>query len=134
MAGCIFCKIAGGQVPSDVVWQDEHAVAFRDIRPQAPVHVVFIPRRHVVSFAEVTSTDGAFLASVGVGIRTVAEAEGIARSGFRVLSNNGPDGGQEVGHLHLHLLGGRALGPMLSPEVGATRSAGARDEARRKER
>lgn len=114
MADCIFCKIAAGEIPADIVWQDEHAVAFRDIRPQAPVHVVFIPRRHVLSFAEVTGADAPFLASLGTGIRAVAEAQGIAQTGFRVLSNNGPDGGQEVAHLHVHLLGGRPLGPMLS--------------------
>ena len=113
MADCIFCKIAAGEIPAEIVWQDEHAVAFRDIRPQAPVHVVFIPRRHVRSFAEVTGADAAFLASLWAGIRAVAEAQGIAQTGFRVLSNNGPDGGQEVAHLHVHLLGGRALGPML---------------------
>ncbi|MBI5017177.1 MAG: histidine triad nucleotide-binding protein [Deltaproteobacteria bacterium] len=134
MADCIFCKIAAGDIPAQVVWQDEHAVAFRDIRPQAPVHVVFIPRRHVVSFAHVTSADGPFLGSLGVGLRAVAEAEGIAETGFRVLSNNGPHGGQEVAHLHVHLLGGRPLGPMLRQEVGVSRSAGTRgsDEARRR--
>jgi histidine triad (HIT) family protein len=113
MADCIFCKIAAGQIPAQVVWQDEHALAFRDIHPQAPVHVLFIPKQHVGSFAEVTEAQGAFLASLGAGLRAVAEAEGVAQTGFRVLSNNGPDGGQEVPHLHVHLVGGRALGPML---------------------
>jgi histidine triad (HIT) family protein len=114
MADCIFCKIAAGQIPAQIVWQDEHALAFRDIHPQAPVHVLLIPKRHIESFAEVSDADGAFLTSLGVGLRRVAEAEGVAQTGFRVLSNNGPHGGQEVPHLHVHLLGGRGLGPMLA--------------------
>lgn len=114
MEDCLFCKIAAGLIPAQVVWQDENAVAFRDIHPQAPVHVLLVPRRHVASFAEVTDAEAGFLVSLGRGLRAVAEAEGVAASGFRVLSNNGPDGGQEVGHLHVHLLGGRELGPMLT--------------------
>lgn len=114
MEDCIFCKIAAGRIPAQIVWQDDNALAFRDIHPQAPVHVLFIPRRHVGSFADVTDAEAGFLASLGVGLRAVAEAEGVAASGFRVLSNNGPDGGQEVPHLHVHLLGGRDMGPMIS--------------------
>ncbi len=111
MADCIFCRIAAGEIPAQIVWQDENAVGFRDIRPQAPVHVVFIPRRHAVSFGDLD--DPAFLVSLGKALRDVAKAEGVAESGYRLLSNNGEDGGQEVMHLHLHLVGGRPLGPML---------------------
>ena len=93
--------------------EELEVVAFNDIHPIAPVHVLIIPKRHIESFSAVTDADRAFLASLGVGLRKVAEAEGVAQTGFRVLSNNGPDGGQEVAHLHVHLLGGRALGPML---------------------
>jgi histidine triad (HIT) family protein len=110
---CLFCKIAAGQVPADLVWQDEHAVAFRDIRPQAPVHVLFVPRAHVVTFADLEPSHG-FLPSLAKGVRSVAAAEGVHETGYRLLSNNGPDGGQEVMHLHVHLLAGRPLGPMLA--------------------
>jgi len=113
MADCVFCKIGAGQIPTQFVWQDEHAVAFRDIRPLAPTHVVIIPRRHAQTFGDLGDRDSGFLSSLGKAIREIAEAEGVAATGYRILSNNGHDGGQEVPHLHLHLLGGRELGPML---------------------
>jgi len=113
MGDCIFCKIVSGEIPTERVWEDEHAVAFRDIRPQAPVHVLFVPREHVVTFADLGAGHG-FLGSLARGVRAVAVAEGIAETGYRLISNNGSDGGQEVMHLHVHLLGGRPLGPMLA--------------------
>ncbi len=111
MSDCIFCKIVAGEIPADVVWQDGNAMAFRDIRPQAPVHVVIVPRRHCVNFNDLA--DDPFMASLAVGIREVARDAGVAESGYRVMVNNGPDGHQEVFHLHVHVLGGRPLGPML---------------------
>jgi histidine triad (HIT) family protein len=114
MSECIFCRIASGTIAADVRWQDEHAMAFRDIDPQAPVHVIFIPKRHLRSFEDVEERDAPFLASLGRGIREVARAEGVAASGYRLLCNNGPDAGQEVAHLHLHLVGGKPLGRMLA--------------------
>jgi len=88
-------------------------VAFRDIRPVAPVHVLFVPREHVVTFADLEPGHG-FLASLARGVRAVAAAEGVDGTGYRLISNNGPEGGQEVMHLHVHLLGGRHLGPMVT--------------------
>ena len=113
MAQCIFCRIAAGEIPAQIVWQDDHALAFRDVHPQAPVHVLFVPKRHVESFADLGEAALPFLSSLGRGIREVVEAEGVGRSGYRLLSNNGPDAGQEVPHVHVHLLAGRDLGPML---------------------
>lgn len=113
MADCVFCKIVAGQIPADVVWEDANALAFRDIRPQAPTHVIVIPRRHAETFGDLGEGDAGFLSSLGKAIREIAEAEGVSGSGYRVLSNNGRDGGQEVPHLHVHLLGGRDMGPMV---------------------
>ncbi len=113
MAECIFCKIVSGEIPADKVWEDDHAVAFRDIRPIAPVHVLIVPRAHRESFADLTAEDAPFLASLARAIGEIAEKEGVARSGYRLISNTGPDAGQGVLHLHVHLLGGRPLGPML---------------------
>jgi histidine triad (HIT) family protein len=113
MADCVFCKIARGEIPADIVWQDEHTVAFRDVHPQAPVHVLLIPRSHVESFGHLRDSDAPFLSSLARGIREVAIAEGVDGTGYRLLSNNGPNGGQEVLHLHVHLLGGRGMGPMV---------------------
>jgi histidine triad (HIT) family protein len=113
LSSCIFCKIATGEIPAEIVWQDEHAVAFRDVQPQAPVHILIIPRRHIESFAGLGEPEVPFLQSLGRAIRELAREEGVQRSGYRILSNNGPDAGQEVLHLHCHLLGGRELGPML---------------------
>jgi histidine triad (HIT) family protein len=118
MTDCIFCKIAGGRIPAEVVWQDEHAMAFRDIQPLAPVHVLFIPKRHLETFAELADGGGAVLLSLARGIKEVVVSEGLTRTGYRILSNNGPDAGQEVLHAHIHLLGGRDLGPMLTETKG----------------
>ncbi len=118
MADCIFCKIVSGEIPAEVVWQDDHVLVFRDIRPLAPVHVLIVPRVHRETFADLTDADAPVLTSLARAVREVAEAEGVARSGYRLISNTGPDGGQEVMHLHVHLIGGRPLGPMLARSGG----------------
>jgi histidine triad (HIT) family protein len=110
MSDCLFCKIRDGALPAKLVHQDEHAVAFRDINPQAPTHVVIIPRRHIASLSEVGADDAALVGHLHVVARQLAESEGIAQRGYRVLFNTGRDAGQTVFHLHLHLLGGRAMG------------------------
>ncbi|HEU0167929.1 MAG TPA: histidine triad nucleotide-binding protein [Chloroflexota bacterium] len=103
---CIFCRIAAGQIPSDVVYQDQHVTAFRDLNPQAPTHVLVIPNVHVASIAELDDADLSHqLLRAAV---HVAEQEGLT-NGFRVLTNSGPDAGQSVEHLHWHVLGGRHL-------------------------
>ncbi len=114
MADCIFCKIVAGEIPADKVWEDDHVLAFRDIQPIAPTHVLVIPKVHVESFADVDEIRAPFLASLARAVREVAAAEGVDTTGYRLLANTGPDAGQEVMHLHVHLLGGRPLGPMLS--------------------
>lgn len=107
---CIFCRIAAGEVPAEIVWQDEQVVAFKDINPQAPVHVVIIPRKHVSSLAGTTSEDTQMLGAILGAAKTVATEQGVSESGYRVVTNCGPDALQTVQHLHFHVLGGRRLG------------------------
>jgi histidine triad (HIT) family protein len=104
---CIFCRIVAGTIPSTTVAANEHAVAFRDLHPQAPVHVLVIPRRHVASLA--VADDPAELGHLLALAAEVARAEGVGDSGYRVVTNIGDEGGQTVGHLHLHVLGGRQM-------------------------
>ena len=106
---CLFCSIAAGEVPATLVHEDDIVLAFRDINPQAPTHVLVIPREHIRSAAELTpAQDPLWARLLHVGQR-VAEADGIDESGFRIVTNIGRDGGQTVDHLHLHVLGGRPM-------------------------
>src|SRR5579884_4102923 len=107
---CLFCKIAAGEIPSNIVYRDDTVVAFRDINPQAPQHILLIPRRHIESMANLTSEDGPILASIYTTASRLARELGIEQSGYRFLTNVGLDAGQSVFHLHFHLLGGRPLG------------------------
>jgi histidine triad (HIT) family protein len=107
MADCIFCRIAAGEAPARVVAEDDDVIAIEDIAPQAPVHVLVIPRRHVADVREV-GEDGLMARLVSTA-NWVAALEGVAGGGYRLVVNVGPDGGQQVPHLHLHVLGGRAL-------------------------
>jgi histidine triad (HIT) family protein len=111
-ADCLFCRIVAGEVPAEVVRDDEHTLAFRDINPQAPTHVLVIPKRHIENAATVTSADGDLLAAMLEAAREVARSEGICTPdrGYRLVFNVGPDALNSVPHLHLHLLGGRAFG------------------------
>lgn len=104
---CLFCKIAAGQVPATIVYRDDHAVAFRDLNPQAPTHVLIIPREHVPNATE-AATAGVWEAVMAVAAR-VARQEGVHDRGYRLVVNCGPDAGQTVDHLHVHVLGGRAM-------------------------
>ena len=108
MDGCIFCKIAAGEIPSTKVYEDELVLAFRDIAPQAPTHILVIPKTHIPSVAAITGENSALVAHIFEVIARVAEAEGLA-NGYRVVSNCGPDAGQTVHHLHFPILGGREL-------------------------
>ncbi len=106
---CIFCQIVAGNIPSDILYQDEEVIAFRDINPQAPTHLVIIPRMHIPSLANLSEAQ---LPVIGRMINTaneLAKKEGISESGYRVAINCGEQGGQLVPHLHMHLLGGRRL-------------------------
>ena len=108
MDGCIFCKIAAGEIPSTKVYEDEQVLAFRDIAPQAPTHILVIPKTHIPSVAAISAENSGLVAHIFEVIARVAEAEGLA-NGYRVVSNCGPDAGQTVHHLHFHILGGREL-------------------------
>ncbi|MFD5824838.1 histidine triad nucleotide-binding protein [Lentzea sp. NPDC060358] len=103
---CLFCRIVAGEVPATVVHETKTTLAFRDIQPKAPVHVLLIPREHVPNAVDL---DGDRLGDLFAAAKEVAESEGVADSGYRLLFNTGPDSGQEVFHAHLHLLGGQKL-------------------------
>jgi histidine triad (HIT) family protein len=109
---CIFCKIVEGSVPSKKVWENDKVVAFQDIQPQAPVHILIIPKKHVASMNDVTQEDADWLADIHLAAREIAEQFGVNESGYRLINNCGPDAGQVVFHLHFHLLGGEKLGPL----------------------
>ncbi|HEY8447049.1 MAG TPA: histidine triad nucleotide-binding protein [Thermomicrobiales bacterium] len=113
-AECVFCKIVRGELGTELVAESPNAVAFRDIQPQAPTHVLVVPRRHISSLRELGSDDDALTGELLRLAVKVAEQEGITDSGFRVLTNTGPDAGQTVHHLHFHVLGGRPLRPGLA--------------------
>ena len=111
MSECIFCKIVRGDIPADVVYEDEVSLAFRDINPQAPVHVLVIPKEHIPALAEADPVKHeALLGHLLLVAKRVADLEGISESGFRIVINNGKDAGQAVDHLHVHVLGGREMG------------------------
>ncbi|MCO5992458.1 histidine triad nucleotide-binding protein [Actinoallomurus rhizosphaericola] len=107
---CLFCKIVSGEVPADVVRETDRTIAFRDINPQAPTHVLVIPRDHHPTAAALAARDGDLLAEIVREARQVAAAEGIEETGYRVVFNTGPGAGQTVFHVHAHVLGGRGLG------------------------
>jgi histidine triad (HIT) family protein len=109
MAGCLFCGIIEGRVPANVVYQDERVVAFTDIRPQAPVHLLIIPRKHVAGVLDAAAEDQDLIGAIFAVAARLAQEHGIADSGFRVVVNSGSDAGQSVFHLHYHLLGGRRM-------------------------
>lgn len=107
---CIFCKIAGGEIPVKKLYEDERAVAIADINPQAPIHVLIVPREHIVSLAEVSSSDQEkTLVGHLHGIANQLARQHDLNRGYRIVINTGPDGGQTVSHLHVHLLGGRQM-------------------------
>jgi histidine triad (HIT) family protein len=110
---CLFCRIVAGKIPSDIVYQDEDFLAFRDIEPQAPKHVIIVPKTHITSLAELTEKQQGLVGRLIILARNLAEGEGIAKSGYRLAINCGPEGGQVVPHLHLHLIGGRRLNDQL---------------------
>ena len=107
--GCLFCRIVAGEIPSNLVYEDDMVIAFRDINPRAPTHVLVIPRRHVPDVDHLTDADGELLARLFGAVRAVAAEVGL-ETGYRVVTNVGEDAGQTVFHLHLHLLGGRSMG------------------------
>ena len=109
MSECIFCRIVERTIPSKIVFEDDQVVAFEDVNPQAPVHVLVVPRRHVASIAELQAVDAGLLGHLMVTGAAIAKQKGIAESGYRAVVNTGKNGGQTVFHLHLHILGGRPM-------------------------
>lgn len=110
----IFSKIIAREIPADILFQDERVTAFKDINPAAPVHILIVPNKEIPTAADVTPEDEGTLGHMVVVARQIAEQLGIAESGYRLIINCKHDGGQEVYHLHMHLVGGHRLGPMLS--------------------
>ena len=108
MSNCLFCSIANGTIPSNKVYEDDRILAFRDISPEAPVHIVIIPKQHISNILEIDYSDNLGQKMLEVAAK-IAKDEGIAESGFRIVNNCNADGGQTVFHLHFHLLGGRNL-------------------------
>lgn len=109
MADCLFCRMASGEITPDIVYQNDDVLAFRDINPQAPTHVLVIPRRHVSSINELTEADKELVGKLYLAAQAVAQNEGIGESGYRTVMNCGEEGGQTVFHIHLHVLGGRRM-------------------------
>lgn len=109
MAECIFCKIVAGESPSERIYRDDGVTAFRDIHPVAPVHVLIVPNRHIGSVNDLTEADETLIGHLFMVARSLAQQEGIDRTGYRLITNTGPHGGQAVFHLHLHLLGGQRM-------------------------
>ncbi|MGO4211289.1 histidine triad nucleotide-binding protein [Terriglobus sp. 2YAB30_2] len=105
---CLFCKVVAGEIPAKKVYEDANLLAFHDIDPKAPTHILLVPRRHINSLAAICSEDAGTMAELLCAVPTIAAQLGLT-NGFRTVINTGPDGGQTVGHLHLHILGGRQM-------------------------
>jgi len=109
----LFTKIINGEIPADIVYQDDQVTAFRDIAPQAPVHILIVPAKEIPTVNDVNSEDEQLIGHMFTVARKIAEKEGVAQDGYRLMINCNKDGGQEIFHLHMHLFGGKPLGPML---------------------
>lgn len=109
MQDCVFCKIVERQSPADILYEDDQVLAFRDARPAAPTHLLIVPKRHIPSVNELNQTDEALVGSLFSTARLLAEQEQVHQSGYRLIVNTGPDSGQAVFHIHMHLLGGQRM-------------------------
>ena len=112
----IFSKIIAGEIPADIVYQDEQVTAFRDIDPKAPVHILIVPNKEIPTVNDISETDEQLIGHMFIAAKRIAAQEGAAENGYRLLVNCNRDGGQEVFHLHMHLFAGRPLGPMLAKQ------------------
>ncbi|UCC90520.1 MAG: histidine triad nucleotide-binding protein [Dehalococcoidia bacterium] len=110
---CIFCQIVAGKVPGEILYQDEKVIAFRDINPQSPTHLIIIPKKHIPSLAHLSEAESSLIGDMVTVANQLARREGISESGYRLVINCGKQGGQLVPHLHMHLLGGRKLSDTL---------------------
>lgn len=113
MENCIFCKIIRREIPSTIVYEDEKVLAFNDIQPVAPIHVLIVPKQHIESVKKLTEENASILMDIHLAANKIAEKLGISDKGYRLINNCGPDAGQTVLHLHYHLLGGKDLGPKI---------------------
>ena len=113
MENCLFCKIIKGEIPSTKVYEDEEILAFKDINPAAPIHILVIPKKHIISLAHLEKEDEIIVGKIYTVINKIAEEQGVKEKGYRVIVNCGKDGGQEVMHLHFHLLAGTQLGEKI---------------------
>ena len=113
MGDCIFCKIINKEIPSEIVYEDEKVIAFKDINPAAPIHILVIPKKHIVSLAHMEKEDEVVVGKIYGVINKIAKEQGFKENGYRVIVNCGEDGGQEVAHLHFHLLAGKKLGDKI---------------------
>ncbi|MDD5258459.1 MAG: histidine triad nucleotide-binding protein [bacterium] len=109
MTECLFCKIIEKKIPAKIAYEDDKVLAFHDISPKAPVHILIIPKKHISAVNELTDQDGEIIGYLHLIAKKLAKENKIDKSGFRLVINNGPDAGQAVGHIHLHVLGGRKL-------------------------
>lgn len=113
MEDCLFCKIANGEIPSEKVYEDDEILAFKDINPAAPIHILVIPKKHITSLAHMEKGDEVIIGKIYAVINKIAEDNGFKENGYRVIVNCGKDGGQEVMHLHFHVLAGTQLGEKI---------------------
>ncbi len=114
MENCLFCKIVKGEVPSEKVYEDDKVLAFKDINPATPIHVLVIPKKHYENVLDVKEEDKEIIADIFQAINKIAEKLGVEKDGFRIISNCGKDAGQEVMHLHMHILAGKSLGAKIA--------------------
>ncbi len=113
MEDCIFCKISKGEIPSEKVYEDEEVLAFKDIHPAAPIHILVIPKKHIAKVTDIMPEDEALVGKMYTVINKIAKEQGFAEDGFRIIINCGRDAGQEVMHLHFHILAGTKMGPKI---------------------
>ena len=106
---CLFCKILNGDIPADIIYQDDDVIGFKDVNPQAPTHVLFIPRKHIATVNDLTEQDAVLVGKLYLAAKTVANESGFAEEGYRLVMNCNAGAGQTVFHIHLHMLAGRAL-------------------------
>ncbi|OSS41740.1 HIT family hydrolase [Desulfurella amilsii] len=114
---CIFCKVANKELPSKIEYEDEKYMAFYDINPKAPIHLLIIPKKHIENLNDIDESDIGIISDMALIAKNLAKKLGIDKSGYRVVINNGPDSGQEVYHIHMHLLGGNFLGSKLFAKI-----------------
>ncbi len=115
MKNCLFCKIIKGEIPAEIIWQNDEIFAFKDIHPLAPVHILIIPKKHISSVIELQDSDEKLMGKMIMAAKMLAEKQGIAKNGYKLLFRVGSHGGQEVPHIHLHLLGGAKLSENIKP-------------------